>query len=248
MRLAGKTALIVGGTTGIGFAAARLMIAEGARVAICGQEAERLREASTALGEQAKICRADLRSISDIRCLAEDVGHWTDQLDILFLNAGISRPAEFNSVDEAFFEDHITINIKGPFFVFQQLLGLLGPNASVVITTSCLDEMGRPGMSVYAATKAALRSLVRSLGAELVERGIRVNAVAPGPIDTGIHAKMGIQGDALVRLRERIAQEVPMHRFGLPLEVAEAVMFLASDSSSFVTGHELVVDGGWSSF
>jgi NAD(P)-dependent dehydrogenase (short-subunit alcohol dehydrogenase family) len=103
-------------------------------------------------------------------------------------------------------------------------------------------------MSVYAATKAALRSLVRSLGAELVERGIRVNAVAPGPIDTGIHAKMGIQGDALVRLRERIAQEVPMHRFGLPLEVAEAVMFLASDSSSFVTGHELVVDGGWSSF
>jgi NAD(P)-dependent dehydrogenase (short-subunit alcohol dehydrogenase family) len=153
MRLAGKAALIVGGTTGIGLATARLMIAEGARVAICGQEAERLREASTALGVQAKICRADLRSIPDIRRLAEDVGHWTDQLDILFLNAGISRPAEFNTVDEAFFEDHITINIKGPFFVFQQLLGLLGPNASVVITTSCLDEMGRPRMSVYAATK-----------------------------------------------------------------------------------------------
>jgi NAD(P)-dependent dehydrogenase (short-subunit alcohol dehydrogenase family) len=248
MRLAGKAALIVGGTTGIGLATARLMIAEGARVAICGQEAERLREASTALGVQAKICRADLRSIPDIRRLAEDVGHWTDQLDILFLDAGISRPAEFNTVDEAFFGDHITINIKGPFFVFQQLLGLLGPNASVVITTSCLDEMGRPGMSVYAATKAALRSLVRSLGAELVERGIRVNAVAPGPIDTGIHARMGVQGGALVRLRERIAHEVPMHRFGLPLEVAEAVMFLASDASSFVTGHELVADGGWSSF
>src|SRR5882724_726924 len=107
MRLAGKAALIVGGTTGIGLAAARLMIAEGARVAICGQEAERLGEASAALGEQAKTYRADLRSISDILCLAKDVGRWTDRLDILFLNAGISRPAEFGSVDEAFFEDHI---------------------------------------------------------------------------------------------------------------------------------------------
>jgi NAD(P)-dependent dehydrogenase (short-subunit alcohol dehydrogenase family) len=98
--------------------------------------------------------------------------------NILFLNAGISRPADFNSVDEAFFEDHIAINVKGPFFVFQQMMGLLKLNASVVITTSCLDEMGRPGMSVYAATKATLRSLVRSLGAELIERGIRINAVA----------------------------------------------------------------------
>jgi NAD(P)-dependent dehydrogenase (short-subunit alcohol dehydrogenase family) len=247
MRLAGKTAFIAGGTTGIGLAAARLMMAEGAQVAICGQEPERLREASTALGAQAKTYRADLRSLSDIRRLANEVADWTDQLDILFLNAGISRPAEFSSVDEAFFEDHIAINIKGPFFLLQQLLGLLRPNASVVITTSCLDEMGRPGMSVYAATKAALRSLVRSLGAELVERGIRVNAVAPGPIDTGIHAKMA-QGEALVKLRERIVREVPMHRFGVPLEIAEAVLFLASDASSFVTGHELVVDGGWSSF
>jgi NAD(P)-dependent dehydrogenase (short-subunit alcohol dehydrogenase family) len=248
MRLAGKAALIVGGTTGIGFAAARLMIAEGARVAICGQEAERLREASAALGEQAKAFRADLRSISDIRNLVEDVGRWTDRLDILFLNAGISRPAELNGVDETFFDDHFAINVKGPFFVFQQMIGLLGANASVVITTSCLDEMGRPGMSVYAATKAALRSLVRSLGAELVGRGIRVNAVAPGPIDSGIHAKMGVRGDALVKLQERIAQEVPMQRLGVPLEVAEAVLFLASDASSFVTGHELVVDGGWSEF
>src|SRR5882724_1031682 len=248
MRLAGKTALIVGGTTGIGFAAARLMIAEGARVAICGQEAERLREASAALGEQAKAFRADLRNVPEIRGLAEDVGRWTDRLDILFLNAGISRPDEFNDVDEAFFEDHFAINVKGPFFVFQQMLGLLGSNASVVITTSCLDEMGRPGMSVYAATKAALRSLVRSLGAELVGRGIRVNAVAPGPIDSGIHAKMGVSGDALVKLQERIAKEVPMQRLGVPLEIAEAVLFLASDASSFVTGHELVVDGGWSEF
>jgi len=248
MRLAGKTALVVGGTTGIGFAVARLMIAEGARVAICGQEAERLKEASAALGEQAVAFRADMRSIPDIRGLVEDVGRWTDRVDILFLNAGISRPAEFNSVDEAFFEDHFAINVKGPFFVFQQASKLLGANASVVITTSCLDEMGRPGMSVYAATKAALRSLVRTLGAELVGRGIRVNAVAPGPIDSGIHAKMGVHGDALVKLQERIAQDVPMRRLGVPLEVAEAVLFLASDASSFVTGHELVVDGGWSEF
>ena len=124
MRLAGKTALIVGGTTGIGFAAARLMIDEGARVAVCGQEAERLREASAALGAQAKAFRADLRNVPEIRDLAEEVGRWTDRLDILFLNAGISRPGEFNGVDEAFFEDHFAINVKGPFFVFQQMLML----------------------------------------------------------------------------------------------------------------------------
>lgn len=248
MRLAGKAALIVGGTTGIGLAAARLMLAEGARVAICGQEANRLKQASATLGEQAKTFRADVRRAADIRSLADGVGRWTDQLDILFLNAGISRPAEFSRVDEAFFEDHIAINLKGPFFVFQHMLGLLRRNASVVFTTSCLDEMGRPGMSVYAATKAALRSLVRSLGAELVERGIRVNAVAPGPIDSGIHAKMGVSGDELVKLREKIAREIPMRRLGVPMEVAEAVLFLASDASSFVTGHEIVVDGGWSSF
>jgi NAD(P)-dependent dehydrogenase (short-subunit alcohol dehydrogenase family) len=145
MRLAGKTALIAGGTTGIGLAAARLMIAEGAKVAICGQEPERLREASTALGAQAKTYRADLRSLSDIRHLAKNVGDWTDQLDILFLNAGISRLAEFSSVDETFFEDHIAINVKGPFFILQHLLGLLGPNASVVMTMSCLDESRRDG-------------------------------------------------------------------------------------------------------
>ena len=115
MRLAGKTAFIAGGTTGIGLAAARLMIAEGAKVAICGQEPERLREASTELGAQVKTYRVDLRSLSDIRHLAKNVGDWTDQLDILFLNAGISRPAEFSSVDETFFEDHIAINVKGPF-------------------------------------------------------------------------------------------------------------------------------------
>lgn len=248
MRLAGKTALVVGGTTGIGFAAARLMIAEGARVAISGHDRERLKAAASALGEQVMTYHADLRCISDIRCLAGEVGRWTDQLDILFLNAGISRPAKFESVDEAFFEEHIATNVRGPFFVFQQMMGLLRSNASVVITTSCLDEMGRHGMSVYSATKAALRSLVRSLGAELVGRSIRVNAVAPGPIDSGIHAKMGVSGDALVSLREKIAQEIPMQRLGVPSEVAEAVLFLASDASSFVTGHELVVDGGWSSF
>ncbi len=171
MRLAGKTALIVGGTTGIGFAAARLMIAEGARVAICGQEAERLREASAALGEQAKAFRADLRNVLEIRGLAEDVGRWTDRLDILFLNAGISRPGEFNGVDEAFFEDHFAINVKGPFFLFQQMLGLLGSNASVVITTSCLDEMGRPDRQWHPCKDGCSRRRIGKIAGKDCERG-----------------------------------------------------------------------------
>ena len=248
MRLAGKSALVVGGTTGIGLATAGLILNEGARVAVSGQNSERLGSASSALGERVLTCRADLRSISDIQDLVAVVERWSAQLDILFINAGISCSARLESVDEVFFDELMATNFRGPFFVLKGMMPLLKSGASVIFSTSCLDEMGRPGMAVYAATKAALRSTVRTLGAELVERGIRVNAVAPGPIDSGIHAKMGFSGDALTALRKKIAQEVPMQRLGLPKEVAEAVLFLAGDASSFITGHELVVDGGWSEF
>jgi len=248
MRLADKSALIVGGTSGIGLATARLMLDEGARVAICGQDKRRLVEAASSLGDRVLTCHADLRSLSNVNHLVEQIEKWGTHLDILFINAGISRPALLESVEEAFFDEHFETNVKGPFFVLKQMARLLKPGASVVFSTSCLDEMGRPGMSVYAATKAAVRSMVRTLGAELIGRGIRVNAVAPGPIDSGIHAKMGISGDALVAYRAKIAQDIPMQRMGTPEEVAEAVLFLASDKSSFITGHELLVDGGWGSF
>ncbi len=248
MRLAGKSALIVGGTSGIGLATARLMLDEGARVAICGQDNNRLAAAASTLHDRTFACQADIRRLFDIKQLADRIGRWSSPLDILFINAGISRPAPVENVDEAFFEEHMATNVRGPFFVLQEMLPLLKRGASVVITTSCLDRMGRPGMSVYAASKAALRSMVRTFGAELVGRGIRVNAVAPGPIDSGIHAKMGVSGDALLALQERIAHDIPMQRLGLPEDVAEAVLFLTSDGSSFVTGHELLVDGGWSSF
>jgi NAD(P)-dependent dehydrogenase (short-subunit alcohol dehydrogenase family) len=248
MRLANKSALIIGGTSGIGLQTAQLFLSEGAKLAVTGRDPGGLRAAIETLGNGVYGMEADLRDVASLRSLARDVVRWSDGLDVLFVNAGVSRPGPLGAVDEAFFDAHLETNLRGPFFVVQELAPLLRRGASVIFTTSCLGLMGRPGMAVYAASKAALRSLVRTLGAELVERGIRVNAVAPGPVDSGIHAKMGLSEEALAAMLERTAQAVPMRRLGRTEEIAEAVLYLASDVSSFTTGHELVVDGGWSAF
>lgn len=248
MRLANKSALIIGGTSGIGLRTAQLFLNEGARLAMSGRDRVTLRAAEKELGGAMHGLVADLRDLASVRALGRNVQSWSDGLDVLFVNAGISRPGLLGAVDEAFFDEHMDTNLRGPFFAIQELSPLLRPGASIVVTTSCLDTMGRPGMAVYAASKAALRSLVRTLGAELVGRGIRINAVAPGPVDSGIHAKMGLAPDALAAMLGRTADAVPMKRMGRTEEVAEAVLYLASDASSFTTGHELVVDGGWSAF
>jgi len=264
-RLAGKTALVTGATTGIGRAAAALFLAEGARVAITGQDAGRLEDARTALAGIAgttgaagaagagavHAVRADARSVADLAALPglveEAFGAPPDGgLDVLFVNAGVTWPGPLDAVDEAAFDGQVAINFKGPFFTVQRLLPLLRPGASVVLTTSCLDEMGLAGMSVYAATKAAVRSLARTLSAELVGRGVRVNAVAPGPTDTPIYGKLGMPPEDLAAFAGSVAAQVPMRRFGTADEIARAALFLASDDSGFMLGHELVVDGGWS--
>lgn len=248
MKLNGKTALIIGATTGIGLETAKLFVAEGARLAITGSHGERLQNAGKLLGPDVKTTEADLRSVDSLRAMAVRTREWTDGLDVVFVNAGISRAGALGSVDEAFFDEHMAVNLRGPFFAIQELTPMLRPGASIVLTTSCLGQMGRPGMAVYAASKAALRSLARTLGAELVARGVRVNAVAPGPVDSGIHAKMGIPPDMLKATMERTAKSVPMGRMARSSEIAKAVLFLACDDSTYMTGHELVVDGGWSAF
>ena len=244
-RLDGKTALITGATSGIGWATARLFMEEGARVAITGQDEGRLVEAADALGGDVLAVRTEMRSLSDIDAMIGEVEEAFGGLDVLFANAGVTWASPFAQEDEESFDGQVDINLKGPFFVVQRAEPILNEGASVVLTTSTLDEMGMPGMGVYAASKAAVRSLTRSFAAELVERGIRVNAVSPGPIDTPIYSKLGMPPEAVQQMAAGLVEQIPMRRFGRPEEVAKAVLFLASEDSSFVLGEELAVDGGW---
>jgi NAD(P)-dependent dehydrogenase (short-subunit alcohol dehydrogenase family) len=245
-RLAGKKALITGGTTGIGFATAKSFLEEGAQVAISGQDRERLQEALSKLGNNAIGILADLSLASNVQMMVDRVKSDFGSLDILVANAGIVKPAPVNAVDEAHINEQFDINFKGVFFTVQKALPILNNPASIVLNTSCLDEMGMPGMSIYSASKAAVRSLARSFSAELVGQGIRVNAVSPGPIETPIYSKLGMPAEAVQTMAAGLMAQIPMGRFGQADEVAKAILFLASDDSSFMLGEEIVVDGGWS--
>jgi NAD(P)-dependent dehydrogenase (short-subunit alcohol dehydrogenase family) len=245
-RLAGKKALITGGTTGIGFATAKRFLEEGAQVVISGQNQERLQEALSKLGNNAIGILADLSLASNVQTMIDQVKRDFGSLDILVANAGIVKPAPVNAVDESHINEQFDINFKGVFFTVQKALPILNNPASIVLNTSCLDEMGMPGMSIYAASKAAVRSLARSFSAELVGQGIRVNAVSPGPIETPIYSKLGMPAEAVQTMAAGLMEKIPMGRFGQADEVAKAILFLASDDSSFMLGEEIVVDGGWS--
>src|SRR5882672_2439696 len=191
-KLAGKTALITGGNSGIGFATAQLFLAEGARVAITGRDSGRLAQAKSTLGGKVETFTANSARVGELETLAAAAKAKLGSIDILFVNAGMALPTPFTAVSEAQYDEQFDLNMKGAFFTVQKLLPLLNDGASVIFTSSTADEMGLPGLSVYCASKAALRSLVRTLTAELAGRRIRVNSIAPGPTETPIHSKMGI--------------------------------------------------------
>jgi NAD(P)-dependent dehydrogenase (short-subunit alcohol dehydrogenase family) len=244
-RLDGKIALITGGTSGIGFATAQLFVQEGAKVAITGQNPERLEQASKTLGAEVLAIRAETRSDTDLdRAFTQIKQRW-NKLDILFVNAGIAKFSPLLDVDEAFINETMDINFKGALFTVQKAVPLMPENSSIVFNTSINNQMGMPYSGIYAASKAALRSLVCVLAAELLERRIRVNAVSPGPVKTSIISKTGISQEQLEQVTTKLQESVPLKRFGQPEEIAKAVLFLASDEASFVLGEELVIDGGW---
>lgn len=244
-RLDGKIALITGGTSGIGFATAQIFVQEGAKVAITGQNQARLEQASKTLGAEVLAIRAEARSPTELDKVFAQITEQWNKLDILFVNAGIAKFSPLLDVDEALINETMDINFKGALFTVQKAVPLMPKNSSIVFNTSINNQMGMPNSGIYAASKAALRSLVRVLAAELLERGIRVNAVSPGPVKTSIISKTGISQEQLEQVTTRLQQSVPLKRFGQPEEIAKAVLFLASDEASFVLGEELVVDGGW---
>ncbi|MEI9985613.1 MAG: SDR family oxidoreductase [Aliidongia sp.] len=248
MKLTNKVALVTGGTSGIGLETAKLFRDEGARVIVTGVNLDRLEAAAHELGADVLVLRADLRIRSDLDGVVSAIRDRFGHLDILFANAGVGLAAPLETVTEAQIDEQFSVNFKGIFFTIQQVSPLLPKGSSVVLTTSFLNAVGTPGLSILSATKAAVRSLARSLGAELAPRGIRVNAVSPGPISTPFHGKLGLSAAELKDVAAGIEAQVPLHRFGEASEIAKAVLFLASEDASFITGTELVVDGGLSQF
>jgi NAD(P)-dependent dehydrogenase (short-subunit alcohol dehydrogenase family) len=246
MRLKGKRTLITGGTTGIGLATAKAFLAEGARVVVTGVNADTLAAAEQALGGRAVVVRSDAGDVRAQAELADRVRLELGGLDAAFINAGVGDFRPLDGFDEAAFDRTFAINVKGPYFLVRALLPLLANPSSIVLNGSINAHVGMPNSSVYAASKAALLSFARTLSGELVGRGVRVNAISPGPVSTPIYGKLGLPADRGEAMAAAIRQQIPLRRFGTPAEVANAVVFFASDESSFALGSELVLDGGMS--
>jgi NAD(P)-dependent dehydrogenase (short-subunit alcohol dehydrogenase family) len=244
MKLQNKVAVITGGNSGIGLATAQTLIKEGAKVVIFGRSEETLAEAVKTLGDNAISVRGDVTKMADLENLFATTKNTFGGVDVLFINAGVARFAPMEATTEELFDLVMDVDFKGAYFTIQKALPHLNDGASVILTTSGTNVMGMPNTSVYAASKAAVRSLARTLSAELIDRGIRVNAVSPGPIETPIFGRMGLTEEQIEGFGETIIQQVPMKRFGKPEEIANAVVFLASADSAYVLGTELVVDGG----
>ncbi len=243
-RLAGKIALITGGTTGIGFATAQLFQKEGARVIVTGHNPKTVEDAQKALGPDALVVASDASSLADTDALMKIISEKFGRLDILFANAGIVQFAPVEQVDESFFDRQFDLNVKGLFFTVKKSLKLLSDGGAVLLNASVASCKGFAGASIYSATKAAVRSFGRTLAAELAPRLIRVVTISPGPTATALFSKLEMPKEAADAVAAGWVQGVALKRIGQPEEIANLALFLASDEASFITGTEVFADGG----
>src|SRR6202040_3735215 len=244
-KLEGKIALITGGNSGIGLATAKQFVKEGAYVFITGRKKPKLDEAVKQIGSKVTGVQGDVAKLGDLDRLFEQIKKEKGKLDIVFANAGIAKYAPLGNIDEELFDSIFDGNVKGMIFTVQKALPLLPNGASIILNASVVGSKGLSANSVYSATKAAVRSFARTWTTDLKARRIRVNAISPGPIDTeGLRELLGSHETGQERLK-MISNAVPLGRFGTPYEIAKAVVFLASDDASYITGTELFVDGGF---
>lgn len=243
-RLTGKTALITGGSTGIGLASAIRFAAEGARVYIAGRRQAEIDKAIAKIGHGATGIRCDVSSLEDLDHLYAQIKSEAGQLDILFANAGLGTFAPLGEISEADFDHMFGVNVKGTLFTVQKALPLMGAGGSIILTGSTTGSMGTPAFSIYSATKAAIRNFARSWALDMQGTGIRINVLSPGGTETpGLHDLFGASGQS-EELLASLAAQTPLGRIGRPEETAAVALFLASDESSFMTGSEVFVDGG----
>ncbi len=243
-KLDDRIALITGGSSGIGLATAKRFIAEGARVVITGRSRDALDAAIAQLGVNAVGIQGDVAKLEDLDRLYREVDERFGRIDVLFVNAGIAPFVPFEQVTEEHFDQLLDVNLKGAYFTIQKALPLLPDGASIILNASVVASSGIPNTSVYSATKAAVRSFGRTLASELAPRGIRVNTVSPGLIETPLVGKLGLSQEAVEAFSQQIAQQAPLGRPGRAEEIASTALFLASDDSSYFTGADLVADGG----
>lgn len=245
-KFAGKIALVTGGNSGIGLAAALAFAKGGARVVITGRDQATLDKAAAQLGKNVIAVRSDAGSVADGIKLAAVLQQQGVMLDAVFINAGVAKLAPFEAVGEEMWDATFNTNLKGPYFLIKALLPLLNRGAAIVLNGSINAHIGMPNTSVYAASKAALISLAKTLSAELLSKGIRVNVVSPGPVSTPIYGRLGLPAEQLTEVAASIQAQIPLKRFGTPDEIASAVLYLASAESAYIVGTELVADGGMS--
>ena len=245
-RLADKTVLITGGTSGIGLATARKCLAEGARVAITGTNDSKLAEAARDLGGDALTITSDAGDVDGQAAVVEAVHRAFGPIGAIVINAGIADFRPIEGFDSAAFDRSFAVNVKGPFFLVQAALPVLANPAAIVFNGSINARIGMPNSSLYSATKAALISMARTFSGELIGRGVRVNVVSPGPVVTPLYDKLGFSPADLKGMQEGLIAQIPAHRFGAPQEIADAFVYLISDESGYVVGSELIIDGGMS--
>ena len=245
-RFANKTVLVTGGNSGIGLATAVQFANEGARVVITGRDQATLDQAKAQLGADSVALRSDAGNIPAAKAMAQTLARQGITLDAVFVNAGVAKFAPMVDVDEALWDETFDVNTKGAYFTIQALAPLLNRGAAIILNGSINAHIGMPTSSVYAASKAALISLAKTLSAELIDRGVRVNVVSPGPINTPLYGRLGIPAQQLGEMAASIQAQIPIKRFGTPDEIASAILYLASPQAAFIVGTELVVDGGMS--
>ena len=244
-KLTGKVAIVTGATSGMGLDTAKLFLQQGAKVVLTGRSIEKLESIKDQLTGEYLLVPAEASSTSDSKALIEKTNAHFGKIDILFLNAGVFRLEPLGQLTESIFDEVYNVNVKGPLFTVNEASTYLNEGASVIFNTSIVNGKGFPATTAYASSKAALRSVVRTLASELGERKIRVNAIAPGPIDTPIYGKHNVAQEQVNQMAEAFPSMIPLGRFGKGQEVANTALFLASDDASFISGVEIPVDGGF---
>src|SRR5215469_3128594 len=243
-RFQGKVAVVTGGNSGIGLGVAKAYAQEGARVAITGRNEKSLEAAAKEIGDGTVAIQSDAGKVAEIEGAFKKISERFGRIDALFVNAGVAKLLPFEKITEELFDETVDINMKGVFFTMQQAIPLMPKGSAIVLNASINAHLGMPGTTVYGASKAAVISMAKTFSAELLERGIRVNAISPGPITSALLARGGMTQEKLQETKDWIESQVPIKRFGTPEEIAAGVLYLTAPESAFVVGAELIIDGG----